>query len=117
MGREKSLYQCLSATLIFFMALAPALAQSIRPVEARLRVTVVDQAGAAIPNAQVTINKQRQTLVTGKLGEANFSGIVPGKYQMQITADGFAPLIVKDVNLRAGANNLVVKLDVANVKE
>src|SRR5215470_17619843 len=117
MGRGKFLFQCLSAALVFVMALHPILAQNRRPVEARLRVTVFDQTGAAIPNARVTINKQQQTLTTGKLGEVNFGGLAPGKYQLQVTADGFAPLTVKDVNARAGANNIEIKLDVAGVQD
>jgi carboxypeptidase family protein len=101
----------------FAMSLNPILAQTRRPVEARLRVTVVDQTGAAIPNARVTIDKQRQTLVTGKLGEAHFGGLAPGKYRLQVEAEGFAPVTVKDVNARAGANNIEVKLDVAGVQD
>jgi hypothetical protein len=117
MGRGKFLFQCLSAFLLFVMALGPILAQNRRPVEARLHVTVVDQTGAAIPSARVTINKHQQTLVTGKLGEAYFGDLAPGKYQLQVAAEGFAPVTVKDVNVRAGANNLEVKLGVANVQE
>lgn len=117
MVRGKCLFQCLSATLVFVMALDPILAQNRRPVEARLRVTVVDQTGAAIPNARVTIDNQRQTLTTGKLGEASFGDLAPGKYQLQVDAEGFAPLTVKDLILRAGANNLEIKLNVGSVQE
>src|SRR5262245_63556713 len=114
MGRGKFLFQCLSATLVFVMALAQTLAQNRRPVEARLRVTVVDQTGAAIKNARVTINSRRQTLTTGKLGDVNFSDLAPGKYQLQVAAEGFTPITVEEVNVRPGANNVEVKLDVAN---
>ncbi|HMB27291.1 MAG TPA: carboxypeptidase-like regulatory domain-containing protein, partial [Blastocatellia bacterium] len=114
MKRGKVSFQCLSAVLAFVMAPAPILAQNRKPVEARLRVTVVDQTGAAIPNARVTINKQRQTLVTGKLGEVNFGDLAPGKYQLRVAAEGFTSIAAKDVSLRAGANNLEVKLDVAD---
>src|SRR5215831_13388092 len=107
------LFALLSATL----TINPVFAQNRRPVEARLRVTVVDQTGAAIPNARVTINKQRQTLVTGKLGEVNFGDLAPGKYQLRVAAEGFTSIAAKDVSLRAGANNLEVKLDVADVRE
>jgi carboxypeptidase family protein len=107
----------LSVLMVFAMALGPTLAQNRKPVEARLRVTVVDQTGAAIPNARVTINKRRQTLVTGKPGEVNFGDLAPGKYQLQIVAEGFAPVTVENVNVRPGANNLEVKLDVAGVQE
>jgi hypothetical protein len=117
MERGKLLFHCLRVILVFALALDPILAQNRRPIEARLRVTVVDQTGAAIPNARVTINKRRQTLTTGKPGEANFSDLAPGKYHLQIVAEGFAPVAVEDVNVRPGANNLEVKLDVAGVQE
>src|SRR4030095_2711368 len=117
MNRGKFLFQCLSATLVLVMALDLALAQNRRPVEARLRVSVVDQTGAAIRNARVTINKQRQTLTTGKLGEVNFGDLAPGKYQLQVAAAGFTPITVEDVNVRPGANKIEVKLEVANVQE
>jgi hypothetical protein len=117
MRRGKLLFHCLRVILVFALAPDPILAQNRRPVEARLRVTVVDQTGAAIPNARVTINKRRQTLTTGKPGEVNFGDLAPGKYQLQIVAEGFAPVTVEDVNVRPGANNLEVKLDVAGVQE
>jgi Carboxypeptidase regulatory-like domain len=117
MGRGKLLFHCLRVILVFALALDPILAQNRRPVEARLRVTVIDQTGAAIPSARVTINKRRQTLTTGKPGEVNFGDLAPGKYQLQIVAEGFAPVTVEDVNVRPGANNLEVKLDVAGVQE
>jgi uncharacterized membrane protein len=107
----------LSATLVFAVALAPILAQNRRPVEARLRVTVVDQTGAAITSARVTINNRRQTLTAGKLGEVNFSDLAPGKYQLQVAAEGFTSITVEDVKVRPGANNIEVKLDVAGVQE
>src|SRR5690349_2528375 len=55
------LFQCQTVILVFVMAVSPVPAQNKRPVEVSLRVTVVDQAGAAIANARVTINKQPQT--------------------------------------------------------
>ncbi|MBO0861015.1 MAG: TonB-dependent receptor [Chloracidobacterium sp.] len=113
----KLLFRFLSMVLAFGIALAPVLAQSKRRIEASLNVTVVDQTGAAIPNARVTINKQQRTLTTGKLGEAQFSDLAPGKYQLQVTSQGFAPITVKDVNVRAGPNSLEVKLGVAGVQE
>src|SRR6266542_2257123 len=117
MKRGKFLLQCLTAMTAFAMSFDPTLAQNRRPVEARLRVTVVDQTGAAITNARVTINIRRQTLTTGKLGEVNFSDLAPGKYQLQAAAEGFTPITVEDLNVRPGANNIEVKLEVANVKE
>src|SRR6266498_3954333 len=56
MKRGKFLLQCLTALTAFAMSFDPTLAQNRRPVEARLRVTVVDQTGAAITNARVANN-------------------------------------------------------------
>ena len=109
------LFQYLSMALVFALTLAPIFAQSRRTVESRLHVTVVDQNGAAIPNARVTINKPPQSLTTGQLGVVNFVDLAPGKYQVQVAANGFAPLTVKDVIVRAGANSIEIKLDVASV--
>ncbi len=107
----------LVAALVATTTVNPLFAQNRRPADANLRVTVVDPNGAAIPNAQITINKQEQALMTGKLGEATFINLAPGKYQLQVAATGFAPRTVKDVNVRVGANNVEVKLEVANVQE
>src|SRR5262245_65474613 len=102
MGRGKLLFQCLIATLVFAIAPAPILAQNRKPVEARLRVMVVDQTGAAIKNARVTINNRRQTLTTGKLGDVNFNDLAPGKYQLQVADEGFTPIKVAVVTVRHG---------------
>ena len=99
------------------LTINPILAQNRKPVETRLRVTVVNQTGALIPNARVTINKRQQTLSAGKLGEVNFADLAPGKYQLQVAAEGFAPITVEDVNVRAGANAIEIKLDVAGVQD
>jgi hypothetical protein len=117
MRRGKYLFQCLRVTLVLAMALNPVFAQNRRAAEASLRVTVVDPNGAAIRKARVTISKQEQALNTGERGEVNFINLAPGKYQLQVSVEGFAPRTVKDVNVRAGANNIEIKLDVANVQE
>jgi hypothetical protein len=103
--------------LILVGALNPVLAQNRKPADAHLRVTVIDQAGAAIPNARVTIDKRPQTLATGKLGEVDFGDLVPGKYQLRIAAEGFEPATFEGLKVRAGANKLEVKLAVAGVQE
>jgi len=111
------LFRYLGVALVFALTVAPTFTQTRKTVEARLRVTVIDQNGAAIPNARVTINKQQQSLTTGQLGLVNFADLTPGKYQLQVAAEGFAPLTVKDVIVRAGANSIEIKLDVASVQD
>ncbi|MGH9842296.1 MAG: carboxypeptidase regulatory-like domain-containing protein [Blastocatellia bacterium] len=99
------------------MTIIPAYTQNKKPVESNLRVTIVDPAGAAVLNARVSLNKQNRTVVTNARGEASFSQLPPGKVQLQITADGFAPRTIKDFNLKPGPNQIEVKLEIATVQE
>src|SRR5262249_32519893 len=88
-----------------------------RPADSNLRVTVVDPAGAAIPNARITIGKQQQNTVTNTRGEAVITELAPGKSQLQITATGFASLTIKDFRLKPGNNQIEIKLEIASVHE
>ncbi len=117
MNRRSFRLHLLNAILIATAAVNPIFAQNRRPIDATLRVTVFDPNGAAIPNARAAINKQDQALTTSTTGEASFTRLAPGKYQLHVTAVGFAPRTVKDVNVRAGGNQIEIKLEVANVRE
>lgn len=109
--------QLMTTLLIAVTAFNPAFAQNRKSAEASLRVTVVDPNGAAIPNAQVVIGKQSQEVKTNTRGEAVLSKLAIGKFQIVVSAEGFAPQIFKDFNLRAGENRLEAELQVADVKE
>jgi hypothetical protein len=104
-------------TLALVMGFPPAFAQSKKAVDASLRVTVVDPNGAAIPKAQVSVGKQEKALVTNDRGEVNFTNLAQGKYQIQVSAEGFSPRVIKDVNVRAIASSVEVKLAIAAVQE
>jgi Carboxypeptidase regulatory-like domain/TonB dependent receptor len=106
----------LSFLFVFFVSF-PAFAQSKSTTDASLRVTVLDQTGAAIPDAQISIDKQSRTLTTSRRGEAVFNRLAPGKYRLQITAKGFAPLTTDVFTLRAGSNEIEIKLEIASVQE
>jgi len=103
--------------LIAAFALNPVFAQSRKPADASLRVTVVDPNGEAIPNARVVIGKKSQETRTGVRGDAVFAQLAAGKIQIEVSATGFATRTIKDVNLRAGANQIEVKLQIAAVEE
>jgi Carboxypeptidase regulatory-like domain len=103
--------------VVCFHSANPVFAQSRKTPDAGLRVTVLDQTGAAIPDAQVSIDKQSRTLATNGRGEALFHQITPGKYRLKVTAQGFAPLMTDDFTLRAGVNEIEVRLEIGAVKE
>ena len=90
---------------------APAAAQS-RPDVARLLVTVVDQSGAVIPNAKVTVTGQEPATSKAEIapaptslaGVATIDGLPAGRYTIQAEFRGFETVTVRDVRVRAGDN-------------
>ena len=65
--------------------------------------TVVDEQGAAIPGAIVTVTEQAtgavRTTASSAQGAFRLPGLPPGRYTVDVTLDGFAPLKVTDVPL------------------
>src|SRR5215471_6674039 len=114
MWRRKNL---IITALALAMGLSHTFAQNRKPVDASLRVTVVDPNGAAIPKARVSINRQDKALLTNDRGEVNFTNLTQGKYQIQVSAEGFSTRILKEVNVHAITSSVEVRLDVADVKD
>ena len=67
---------------------------------------VVDQAGAAVPGATLTITavgtNLSRTTVTGQEGAYVFTGLAPGTYRMRVELSGFRPLIREGIRLATG---------------
>ena len=70
---------------------------SLRPAEAALPGTlngrVLDQLGAVVPDAKVTLlheGKKSGTAHTNQEGVFEFSGLAPGRYSVEVAAGGFA---------------------------
>jgi hypothetical protein len=108
------------AVLVAFLTLGPA-PQATR--DARVAITVVDQTGAVIPNATVTVTPLTDPKAplapakTGEKGIANIAGLAPGHYSIQAEFAGFEPRVLKDVNLRAGDNRHVVVLALQGLQD
>lgn len=121
----KQFLKALNLLMAALLMIQPALAQSPnqRPADrmsalpASLRVIVVDQNGEAIPNARVLIGKQAQEAKTSSRGEAAFTQLAAGKVQITVSANGFAPRTIKDFNLKPGANQIEIKLQIATVED
>jgi hypothetical protein len=100
----------LLATLLAFAPAAQA------PRDARVAVTVVDQTGAVIPNAKVTLTLTAATTpaaepaTTKENGVASIAGIPPGRYTIQAEFPGFQTRVLKDVQLKVGDNKHVAVL-------
>lgn len=67
---------------------------------------VVDQAGAAVPGAAVTITATgtnlSRTMLTGHEGFYLFSGLTPGTYRVRVELSGFRPMIQEGIRLSTG---------------
>ena len=93
------------------------------PRDVRLAVTVVDQTGAVIQNATVTVTPSTDPktpvapVQTGEKGVATLQGLSPGRYSIHAEFSGFEPRLLKDVSLKAGDNKHVVVLALQGVQD
>ncbi len=73
---------------------------------------VVDQAGAAVPGATVTVvavdTNVSRTVVTRQDGAYSVQGLAPGFYRVRVELSGFRPLTREAVRLATGET---VRLD------
>ncbi len=89
---------------------------------AALAGAVVDQAGAAVPGAIVTVvatgTNLSRTAVTGQDGAYTVPGLAPGLYQVRVELNGFRRLIREGVRLATGETvQLDLQLVVGGVTE
>ncbi|MHB8753921.1 MAG: TonB-dependent receptor [Candidatus Acidiferrales bacterium] len=89
-----------AAAIVFLFALSTvAMAQST----ATLQGTVTDTSNAAVPGAKVVAHNQNtgvdRTTETDQTGGYLVSGLLPGVYQVQISASGFQTSVIKDLTL------------------
>jgi hypothetical protein len=96
-----------------------AVAQTRPAADSSLRVTVLDPSGAAIVAARVKLKGQNNNLSldTNERGQSLFTRLEPGRYEIEVGAEGFEPLIINGVVVKAGANTVEARLSIAGVKE
>lgn len=93
----------LAATFFLLTLSSPMYAQNGRSA---LSGRVLDQNSAAIKGAIVTLGQNSRvasTSITDETGSFNFSGILPGKYQLRVTQESFLPVDLTVV-LNSGEN-------------
>ena len=97
------------------------------PVEAQLGAgalagDVIDQAGATVPGASVTVTdiatNRSRTVVTSQDGTYTVPGLTPGVYQVRVELSGFRPLVHDGIRLATGETvRLDVRLEVGGLAE
>ena len=69
---------------------------------------MLDSSGSAVPNATVTVKNQEtgvaRTTATSAEGFYTTPSLIPGKYNVQVSTQGFAPAEVKDIVVNVGSN-------------
>ena len=104
------------------LSASPAWAQTR---SATLAVTVVDQTGAVIGGATVTVAGTDDVtkaaapgaVTTSKEGVATLPDLVPGRYTIEAQFPGFDTRVLANVAVRAGNNKQVALLTVAGLKD
>ena len=94
------------------------------PADGTLRVTVVDQSGAVILGATVTVlGAEPATSVTtpapvktADTGIATLSGLIPGRYTIQAEFPGFETRRLAEIRVRAGENKQVAMLSIPKIE-
>jgi hypothetical protein len=90
-------------------AAAPAAAERQDPNAGSIRVLVLDQTGAAIVGAAVSVvpanaqsGAEAKTIAANEQGEAILANLAPGRYVIQVESIGFETTQITDVNVRRG---------------
>jgi hypothetical protein len=87
---------------------------------ASLKVVVLDPNGSVIVASRVRVKPadgDELSLNTDQRGQASFSGLTTGAYQVHVEAEGFAPKSLENVVLKPGVNLLEVRLEVGALSE
>ncbi|MCM3869812.1 MAG: TonB-dependent receptor [Pyrinomonadaceae bacterium] len=116
--RVKGLSICLLVTLV----LATAIAAQTQITSGTIQGTVVDANGAAVPSASVEVKNVdtnfSRNLSTDEDGRFVALSLPPGKYNVTVTKQGFATLVVENANLTVGqAISLPLSMKVSSVDE
>src|SRR3954464_6966201 len=99
--------------LLALLAMAP---QAQRDVRVTVTVTVVDQTGAVIPNAKVTVAPGQEASTNDK-GIATIAGLPAGKVSITAEFPGFETRTLKDVPIKAGDNKHVIVLPIQGLQD
>src|SRR5688572_10395396 len=86
--------------------------------QAQLRLTVIDQSGASIPGAQISIIRrdvEPLAVIADQRGQATVNALPVGPLKLHVEFGGFNSFD-GDVTLRRGANNQTITLTVAGLQ-
>src|SRR5215470_14902711 len=116
-------YRVLNA-LGAMLAIAILASASFAQVTGRIIGSVVDQSGAVVPNARIELilpGGARAILnaVTTNEGLFSLTGVLPGSYQLTVTAQGYKKRVVQELAVRPGQELALptIQLEIGQVTE
>lgn len=127
--------QAAIALALWMLASTAGAAAQARPQTGTLRVTVKDPSGAVIPGAAVQLTPLRAardggqartdddgaaggaSVVSDGQGVGHATGLVPGRYLLEVTFPGFEPHQTPDLRVRAGESRKEVTLAIRKIDE
>src|SRR4029079_9329295 len=103
--------------VLFLLVALPVYAQNAN--QTQLRLVVVDETGAGIPNATIIVtpaNGNAVTFTSDERGLASSPNLPAGNAKLHVEFAGFQPF-EEPINLRRGAMNQTVTLKIAGLQE
>lgn len=86
--------------------------------EAAFTIAVKDQFGAAVPNAEIVLNKsdkEEKRVMTNSLGNGQFSRLAAGEYRINVSAVGFKEYKSESIIIKTGETRKIdIDLEVAS---
>ena len=96
---RRQLWMPVGAAALMLASPAALLAQASSGITG----TVTDSSGAVIPGAQITVTNNAtavaHNVVSDSAGSYSLTGLVPGRYTITVTAEGFSKTVQNDVNV------------------
>src|SRR5215468_11095216 len=110
--------------LCAMLAIAILASASFAQVTGRIIGSVVDQSGAVIPSAKIELSlpggaRAILNAVTTNDGLFSLTGVLPGSYELAVTAQGYKKRVVQELAVRPGQELALqaIQLEVGQVSE
>ena len=91
--------------LLFVCAIAYGSAAKAQAPNGNVHGTVADPTGALIPSASIVLSNESgvvKTVLAGSDGTFVIDHVIPGRFSLIVTASGFAPATIPDVEVSSG---------------
>ncbi|MGE5813020.1 MAG: carboxypeptidase regulatory-like domain-containing protein [Acidobacteriota bacterium] len=120
LAAPRALFALVLSVVLLCPSHASATGQSLASGESSIRVKVTDPSGAVLVGARVLVTDEAGATaeaLTNAEGEALFSRIRSGRYDLRGEYEGFDPLTVSDVRVRGRETRRELRLPLARISD